>query len=118
MSKTLYYGWDNNEDNYLYLTYSPKDFDNFKSAYLENVSLEKLADFLDQEAESSNQHSFVGVHRGLATLLYLNLGKENTKLILFKIAELGGLMEMGELGVLTELGVKKCWHDFELPKND
>jgi hypothetical protein len=114
MSKTLYWGWDTAE-NYLYLTYNPNEFDNFKFAYLEDVSLEKLADFLDSKAESSNQHSFVAVHRGLATLLYLNLGREIATSLLFKIAELGGLMEMGELDVLTELGVKKCWHDFELP---
>lgn len=94
-----------------------KYWDSFEEVNLTNITLEQLADFLDQKAESSNQYNFIGVHRGLATFLYLRQGRDTATAMLLDIAKLGGLMELGEKETLNGLGVEKCWHDFVLPES-
>ena len=57
-------------------------------------TLEELADFCDQKAESMNAHEFVGTHRMLAAVLYRKLSRWMATEIIKEIAEQGGLPGM------------------------
>ena len=72
-------------------------------------TLEELANFCDQEAESRNSHSFVGVHKLLVALLFQQLGREKATTIMREIPEYGGLDGMMGLG-----RVKSAFDDFRL----
>lgn len=121
MNRNIYWAieQDCNGEEFRELIYGDetKYWDSFEEANLTNITLEQLADFLDQKAESSNQHNFIGVHRGLATFLYLSQGRDTATAMLLDIAKLGGLMELGEKETLNSLGVEECWHDFVLPES-
>ena len=90
------------------------------------MKLEELVQMCDQNAESRNNHDFVGAHRVLATLLFKTLGRKTTKDILVEIAELGGLDGMSGMYVdelengdnaFEELGIKKPWHEWNLEQS-
>jgi len=55
------------------------------------VSLEEIANLLDQDAENWNLHDFVGTHRCLAKLLHQQLGRDRATAVLKNVAEHGGL---------------------------
>src|SRR6266849_483667 len=55
------------------------------------LTLEELADFCDQEAESRNNHAYVGTHRILAALLHQKIGRAEATALMQEIAEYGGL---------------------------
>ena|SRR5687767_2602305 len=85
---------------------------------LQQTTLEQLADLCDGDAESSNNHSFVGAHRVLAALLHQQLGREQATRILFEIASHGGLDGMAGIGgkndAFADFGIKDCWADWKL----
>lgn len=89
------------------------------------MKLEELVQLCDQEAESRNNHGFVGAHRILTTLLFKKLGRKKTTEIMLEIAEYGGLDAMNRLyadqledtlNAYKDLGVKEPWHDWVLPR--
>lgn len=73
------------------------------------LTLEEIADFSDTEAESRNNHAFVGTHRILTALLHTKLGREQATAIMREIAEYGGLDGMsgcgGEPDVFGDFGI-------------
>lgn len=85
-----------------------------------DFKLEELADLCDEQAEQCNAHDFVGSHRGLAALLYREVGRELATRVMRHIAEMGGLDGMN--GVCTdqdafvELGITEPWKEWSLPK--
>ena len=76
------------------------------------VDIEDLADFCDQDAESRNNHRFVGVHKLLAAILYKHLGREKSTIIMHEIAEYGGLD--GMMGYADD---ESSFSDFGLEQN-
>jgi hypothetical protein len=73
------------------------------------LTLEEIADFSDQQAESKNNHDFTGTHRILAALLHQKLGREQATAIMREIAEYGGLDGMsgcgGESDAFADFGI-------------
>jgi len=108
------------EDGTLYswLTYAPGDYEVIE----ENPSptLEELANFCDQNAESRNNHDFVGSHRLLAAMLIKQLGREIATDIMFEIAEYGGLdgasglYWQGGSSAFDDFGIEDCWVEWSL----
>jgi len=84
-----------------------------------DISLEALADLCDGEAESRNNHEYVGAHRILAALFHQKLGREQATSLMREIAEYGGLDGMtgagGEDDAFADFGIKDCWRDWSLP---
>lgn len=89
------------------------------------LNIENLVQLCDQNAESRNNHDFVGTHRILSALLFRKLGRKQTTEIMIEIAELGGLDAMSgkyadELtdsqNAWREFGLKEPWHDWSLPE--
>lgn len=83
-------------------------------------TLEELADMCDQDAESRNNHSFVGLHKLLSALLFRRFGREKTTEIIYEIAEYGGLDGMqgrgGKPSAYEDFGLKEDWSEWQLPK--
>ena len=82
-------------------------------------TLEELANMCDQEAESRNNHSFVGLHKLLAALLFQQLGREKATTIMREIAEYSGLDGMRGIGgyaksAFSDFGLKDDWSEWEL----
>lgn len=65
-----------------------------RSAGAADLTLEAVADFLDQDAEDCNAHDFVRCHRGLAALLAKEGGRELATAALRRLADFGGLHGM------------------------
>lgn len=78
----------------------------------EPITLEELANYCDLEAEQDNRSNLVGTHRLLAALLHREVGRMTAQTILLRIAEYGGLHNMGD--AFVELGIKDCWNDWKL----
>ena len=83
-----------------------------------SATLEELVKLCDQDAEDCNSHPFVGVHRILGAVLFLQYGRhEATKTMLF-VAERKGLHTMSGDQVpdketaYKELGVGLAGHDW------
>jgi hypothetical protein len=74
-------------------------------------TLEELADFCDQGAESANHHDMIGVHRLLAVILFRQCGRAKATEIMTEIAERGGLDDMDMAGA----EVPEPWHPWGLP---
>lgn len=79
------------------ITYGNTDHD--RHVLLNNpqdVDYFDIAVFLDEELENDNYHTFAGVNRKLAHMLYLEMGLErNTvRAIMWAIAKRGGLQRM------------------------
>lgn len=83
------------------------------------IAMKMSASLCDQEAESSNNHEFVGVHRVLAALLYQKCGRKQATRLMFEIARRGGLDGMagvgGKDGAYAEFGLPEDWGDWNLP---
>ena len=81
-------------------------------------TLEELANMCDQDAESCNHHSFVGIHKLLCALLFQHVGRERTTEIIHEIAEYGGLDGMNGVGgkpsAFIDFGLKADWSEWEL----
>ena len=89
------------------------------------IKLEAIADMCDQNAESRNNHDFVGVHRILSALLFKRLGRKQATDIMIEVAEFGGLDAMCGRGTdeltdsqnaFNELGIKRPFHQWALPE--
>ena len=83
-------------------------------------TLEELANMCDQDAESRNNHSFVGLHKLLSALLFRRFGREMTTEIIYEIAEYGGLDGMQGRGgkhssAYNDFGLKEDWSEWQLP---
>jgi len=65
------------------------------------LTIVELADMCDQNAESRNNHRFVGVHRMLAVILNDAVGRDDATVIMREIAEYGGLdgMKFDDFGM-------------------
>lgn len=82
--------------------------------------LERDADYCDTQAESRNDHDYVGAHRILAALLYKEVGREAATRIMAKIRRRGGLDGMvlnydGKFDAYKKLGITEPWQDWALP---
>jgi hypothetical protein len=88
-------------------------------AAIEQVTLERLADMCDQNAEARNHSGFIGAHRILAALLHQQLGREQATRLLWEIASRDGLDGMNGVGgqkdSYGEFGLQEPWHDWQLP---
>ena len=85
------------------------------------LTLEELADLCDQEAESRNNHNFVGSHKILSALLFKQLGREKATKIMQEIAEYSGLdgmmgLEQDVKSAFDDFGLKNDWTEWELEK--
>ncbi len=110
-----------------YLCYYPTTCPMFVKDIIDEhpvMKLEELVQMCDQEAESRNNHDYVGAHRILATLLFNKLGREKATEIMLEIAEYGGLDAMNRLyadqlkdnlNAYKDLGIEEPWHDWSLP---
>ena len=83
------------------------------------LTLEELADFCDQEAESRNNHNFVCSHKILSALLFKQLGREKATKIMQEIAEYSGLdgmmgLEQDIKSAFDDFGLKDDWNEWEL----
>ena len=102
-----------------WLGYKEKEM--FEPIFDENPTptLEELVNMCDQDAESLNNHSFVGLHKLLCTLLFQHLGREKTTNIVYEIAEYGGLDGMNGIGgkcsAYADFGLKDDWSEWQLP---
>lgn len=87
-----------------------------------SFTLEELADFSDQQAESRNNHAYVGTHRILAAVLHRMLGRKQATAIMREITEWGGLDGMsgcgGEEDAFTDFGIADCWKDWKLEDSE
>ncbi len=83
-----------------------------------SLGLEELAEMCDLNAESRNDHEYIGAHRLLAALLFKKVGRDKATEIMFEIAEYGGLDYMvgmdGQKPVYDDFGITKPWHDWNL----
>ena len=87
------------------------------------LTLEELADLCDQEAESRNNHNYVGLHKLVATLLFKQLGREKATKIMQEIAEYKGLDGMKGLvyqtpSAFSDFGLKDDWTEWELSETN
>lgn len=81
----------------------------------QEMTIENIADFCDQNAESRNNHSFVGVHRLLAAILNNKFGRNEATDVIRNIAEYGGLDEMSESeNIFKAFGISEPWKDWQL----
>jgi hypothetical protein len=55
------------------------------------VTLEAMADMLDQDAESANAHEFCGCHRALAALVYQESGRDAATRVMRRLVDFDGL---------------------------
>lgn len=82
------------------------------------LTLEEIADFSDIQAESRNNHAFIGAHRILAALLHRKLSREQATALMREIAEYGGLDGMsgcgGEPDAFADFGIKEYDEDWKL----
>jgi hypothetical protein len=90
----------------------------------EEVTLEAMAQLMDEAAEDCNAHDFVGVHRGLAAILFQEVGREKAGDIMRRLVNYEGLY--GLVGICggdvenaeQELGVPlQDWSDWALPNS-
>lgn len=57
----------------------------------EEITLEALTDLMDLKAESCNAHAFVCVHRGLAAILFREVGRDAATRIMRRLVNYSGL---------------------------
>jgi hypothetical protein len=62
-----------------------------------DITLESLANMLDEDAENINAHDFVTCHRGLAALLHKRVGRKAATDIFRHLVDMRGLH--GMLGI-------------------
>lgn len=87
-----------------------------------DATLEAMAQLLDEQAENCNAHDFVCVHRGLAAILFQEMGREAATRVMRRIVNYEGLY--GLVGVCgkgnletaeAELGMSlHDWSDWSL----
>lgn len=87
-----------------------------------DLTLKRLADFLDHDAEDQNAHDFVGLHRALAALLCRQASPPVAREVFLWLLDHGGLHGVaGVTGVaeaeaaFADLGVPEPWFPWRLP---
>lgn len=113
--KTMSVWWVREDDEPEYLAWGEtgcESRETWRQAAEKDLTLEVMADFLDQDAENINAHDFVGAHRGLAALLYQEVGRTKATRVLRRLVNYRGLHGMvgvcgrGDPGTASlELGV-------------
>jgi hypothetical protein len=85
---------ENGGDGHEFLSDSKDYRESFRKPKQGEVTAEALAEMMDQDMESENHHSFVGVHAALVGILKKSCGPNTRKLIMRRIYDRGGLAEM------------------------
>lgn len=95
-----------------------------REATPKDETLEALAQMLDEEAENCNAHDFVACHRGLAAIMFQELGRASATKVMRRLVNYEGLY--GLTGVCgkgdvdraeKELGMSlHDWSDWKLTK--
>ncbi|PTY03913.1 hypothetical protein DB346_02925 [Verrucomicrobia bacterium LW23] len=110
------------EEDDEYLSWNPLHCFSHREAKSEEVTLETMADLMDQQAENCNAHDFVCVHRGLAVILFRQLGREKATQVFRQLIDFEGLYGMvgvcgrGDVEAHEEaLGVSlQDWSDWQI----
>jgi hypothetical protein len=63
----------------------------------EELTVERMAEILDVDAEGPNAHDFVGAHAMLAKLLLFEVGEETTKRIFIRLGRYRGLHGLNDV---------------------
>lgn len=100
--------------------------DDVRMATDDDLSLEDVANFLDQHAESCNAHDYVPAHRAIAAVMLSEIGREAATRVMIRLAEFGGLagiMGMDSLDVQDDFEAAYVqvsdWSNWSLPaEND
>ena len=74
-----------------FLKFRGEGYDSARPSKPKDESLESLADLMDFSAESCNAHEFVCTHRGLAVILFQEVGRKRATAIMRRIANYEGL---------------------------
>ena len=103
-----------------YLDYKD-EWDEATTATIADVTLEELADLCDRNAEQRNNHTFVGAHRVLASILFSTVGREAATRVMWEGACYGGLDYASGCGTggrhiaaWEVLGVEEPWKAWKL----
>jgi hypothetical protein len=99
------------------LTLSKEHEANWRVANDSDITLERIVDLLDLDAEGNNIHDFVTTHRALAALLMQLVGRKEATKIFVALVDFGGLHGLTGVGGVTDvklhenkLGVRlRCW---------
>ena len=78
-----------------------------------DLTLERMADFLDHDAENINAHDFVESHRALAALLYQEVGRKKATEIFRRLVNYRGLH--GMIGVCGRGEPKAVGRELKVP---
>ena len=115
------------EGNEFLIVANPGDYDSVRLATDADITLEKLAQTLDLDAENCNSHDYVCAHRGLASLLFREVGREHATRIMRRLAGYRGLHGMVDCSASADdfeatekdLGVQlRNWSSWELRDED
>jgi hypothetical protein len=116
MKELVWIDYEDGSDICIGYRYEHDEFDKIVPG--PEMTIENIADFCDLNAESRNNHSYVGVHRLLSAILHAQYGRENATKTIRTIAEYGGLDEMNELGgssqSFKDFGIESPWNDWKL----
>lgn len=82
------------EDGYTHLSFDGDFYDNRRLATNADLTLKAMAQLLDDDAEGSNHHDFVGLHADLGKLIAKETDTETATRIMRKIVDRGGLQSM------------------------
>ena len=101
---------------------NPKYYPQQRLAKPEEITLEAMAQLMDEAAENCNAHDFVCVHRGLAAILFQEVGRDEATKVMRRLVNYTGLYGLvgvcGKGDVKTaekELGVSlHDWSDWSL----
>ena len=114
--------WNVEEGNGYLSKYKDTCIDSSEIATEDKLTLKRMANFLDQDAESINAHDYVCSHRGLACLLAKDIGEDKATSIFKKLIKYQGLHGMvgcagaGDGEAEKDLGVSLSdWSDWDLP---
>jgi len=98
-------------------------YETLRLAKSTEITLEMLANLMDQDAENVNAHDFVASHRGLAAFLFKEIGRKKATELFLKLVNFRGLHGMTDVcGCVEnlkeheiELGVQlEDWSDWKL----
>ena len=122
MIEVLWVQEDEESDPELHLGTTGYNWHSCRPAIDAECTLEAMADMLDLDAENHNAHAYVMSHRGLAAVLFLEIGRKAATRIMRRLAGYGGLHGMvgacgtGDGSAKDDLGVQlQDWSAWALP---
>lgn len=83
--------WLVNEHGYRFLTEHPGDSTDCRRAIEADLTADRVAAYLDDKAEGSNYHDFVGLHSYLVGLIEEKAGAECARAVMRVLLRHGGL---------------------------